>query len=236
MAIKWILTISLIFALANNIFAQHTDLKEYGLKGKVKRITTMHYTDVMFVDGQWMPISFEAFSLKTMLHFNEQGYIDTSMTSFFFEPESLVSNTLAYEFKNGKKVSGKYYDFSGMLIQHHQISWTDQYTYTTTATDINGIKLFESTSWLNDAYRDIKGDYKSYQNGELIFYEKYSDIFDENGQLIEAEFTNVLENKKYHVLYKHIEFDKNNNPTISTLINITDGTIKKMILREIEYY
>jgi hypothetical protein len=236
MVTKYLTTICFLFALTNIAFGQHTDLKEYGLKGKVKSITTMHYKDVMFSNGQWMPISFEKFSYKTVWNFNEQGFLDMSKTSLFVHPDSLVTNVLAYEFKNGKKVSGKYYNYRGILTELYKISWTDQYTYSTITTDTNGIKTSESTSWLNKEFRDNKGEYKSYENGKVVFYEKYSDIFDTSKQLIKAEFTNVTENKNYFVLYRHSELDKNNNPTITTQINITDGTIRKMTIRLIEYY
>ncbi len=236
MVTKFITTICFLSALTITTFGQHTDLKEYGLKGKVKSITTMHYKDVMFSNGQWMPISFDNFSYKTVWYFNEQGFIDKSKTSLFVHPDSLVTNILTYEFKNGKKVSGKYFNYRGVLTELYKITWTDQYTYTTITTDTNGIKTFESTSWLNKDFRDSKGEYKSYENEKVVFYEKYSDIFDANGQLTKAEFTNMTENKNYFVLYKHSELDKNNNPTITTQINITDGTIRKMTIRLIEYY
>ena len=228
--------LSLLVFSSVNVFAQHTDIKEYGLKGKVESITTMHYKDVMFKNGQWMPTSFDEFLFTSVWHFNEQGFIDTAKTSLFIHPDSLVTNTLTYQFKNGKKVSGKYINYRGILTELYKISWTDEYTYTTITTDTNGTKLFESTSYLNKDFRDNKGEYKSYENGEIIDYEKYSDIFDKNGQLIKAEFTNLVENKNYVVLYKHSELDKNNNPTVTTQINITDGTIKKMTIRLIDYY
>ena len=236
MVTKFITTIYFLSALTITAFGQHNDLEEFGLKGKVKSITTMHYKDVMFSNGQWMPISFEKFFYKTVWNFNEQGFIDTAKTSLFVHPDSLVTNLLTYEFKNGKKVSGKYFNYGGVLTELYTITWADQYTYTTITTDTNGSKIFESTSWLNKDLRDNKGEYKSYENGKVVFYEKYSDIFDANGHLIKAEFTNVTENKNYFILYKHSEYDKNNNPTITTLINITDGTIKKMTIRHIEYY
>lgn len=236
MATKFITTICFLFTLTITVFGQHTDLKEYGLKGKVKSITTMHYKDVMFSNGQWMPVSLDKFSYSTVWHFNEQGFIDTSKTSLFVHPDSLVTNILTYEFKGGKKVSGKYYNYRGILSEQYKISWTDQYTYTTVTTDTNGNKTFESTSRLNKEFRDNKGDYKSYENGKVVFYEKYSDIFDTSGQLIKAEFTNMTENKNYFVLYKHSEFDKYYNPIITTQINITDGTVRKMTIRLIEYY
>jgi len=235
MATKFTTTIYFIFALTITALGQHTDLKEYGLKGKVKTITTMHYKDVMFSNGQWMPTSFEKFYYTTVWHFNEPGFLDTSKTSLFVH-DSLVTNILTYEFKNGKKVSGKYFNYHGVLTELYNITWTNQYTYTTITTDTNGTKTFESTSWLNKDFRDNKGEYKSYENGKVDFYEKYSDIFDTNGQLIKAEFTNMTENKNYFILYKHSESDKNNNPTITTQINITDGTIKKLTIRLIEYY
>ena len=236
MMTKFATTIFFLFGLTITALGQHNDLKEYGLKGKVKSITTMHYKDVMFSDGQWMPASFEKFYYTTVWHFNEQGFIDTTKTSLFVHPDILVTNILAYEFKNGKKVSGKYFNYRGVLTELYKITWSDQYTYTTITTDTNGTKTFESTSWLNKDFRDNKGEYKSYENGKVVFYEKYSDIFDSNGQLVKAEFTNMTENKNYFVLYKHSELDKNNNPTITTQINITDGTIKKMTIRLIEYY
>ncbi len=118
----------------------------------------------------------------------------------------------------------------------YKINQTNQYTYTTIATDTNGAKSYESTSFFDKNFRDNKGEYKIYENGEVTLYEKYSDIFDTTGLLIKAEFVNITENKNYTVLYKHSEFDKHNNPTVTTQINITDGTIKKMTIREIEYY
>jgi len=236
MTTKFITTFNFLFALTISSFGQHTDLKEYGLKGKVKSIKTMHYKDVMFSNGQWMPISFEKFSYSTVWHFNEQGFLDTSKTNLFTNQDSLITNVLIYDFKNGKKVSGKYYNYQGEMSELYNISWTDQYTYTTITTDSNGTKTFESTSWLNNEYRDNKGEYKRYENGKVVFHEKYSDIFDTTGTLIKAEFTNVIENRNYFVLYKHSELDKNNNPIITTQINITDGTIRKMTIRYIEYY
>jgi hypothetical protein len=236
MVTKLITTICFLLSLTITTFGQHTDLKEYGLKGKVKSITTMHYKDVMFSKGQWMPIFFDKFSYKTVWHFNEQGFIDTSKTSLFVYPDSLITNILIFEFKNGKKVSGKYFDFRGVLTELYKFSWADQYTYMTITTDTNGTKTFESTSWLNKDFRDNKGEYKSYKDGKTVFYEKYFDIFDSNGQLVKAEFTNATENTNFTILYKHGEYDKKNNPTITTQINITDGTIKKMTIRLIEYY
>ncbi len=233
---KFITTIYFLLALTIIAVGQHTDLKEYGLKGKVKSITSMHYKDVMFSNGHWMPISKEKFYYTTVWHFNEQGFLDTSATSLFVYPDSLVTNILAYEFKNGKKVSGKYFNYLGVLTELHKITWVDQYTYTIIATDTSGTKILESNSWLNKNYRDNKGEYKSYENGKVVFYEKYSDIFDTNGQLLKAEFTNITENKSYVVLYKHSEFDKNKNPITTTQINITDGTIKQITIRLIEYY
>lgn len=229
-------TIIFLLVLKITAFGQHTDIKEYGLKGKVKRITTMHYKDVMFSNEQWMPASFENVNYTTVWHFNEQGFIDTAETTLLVNPDSLVTNTLIYEFKNGKKIYGKYFDYRGVLTEQYNVIWTDKFSYTTTTTDRSGKKTFESTSWLNKDFRDNKGEYKSFENGKIVFHEKYSDIFDTNGQLVKAEFTNLTENKTYFVLYKHSKFDRNNNPTVTTQINISDGTIKKMTIRRIEYY
>jgi len=233
---KFIIAICILASLTNTTFGQHTDLKEYGLKGKVKNILTMHYKDVMFFHGQWLPISFEKFSYSTDWHFNENGFLDTLKTSILVNSDSLVTSILAYEFKNEKKISGKYFNYNGDVTELHKINWTDQYTYTTIATDTNGAKAFESTIWLSNDFRENKGDFKSYENGKLVFYEKYSDIFDSNGQLIKGEFTNIEENTNYFVLYNHIEFDENNNPIVTIQINITDWTIKKMTIRRIDYY
>lgn len=236
MVTKFITTINILFALTITAFGQHTDLKEYGLKGKVKRITTMHFKDVMFSNGQWMPTSFEKIQYTTVWHFNEQGFLDTSKTSLYLHPDTLGTNILIYEFKNGKKISGKYFNYRGLLTELYKITWSDQYTYSTITTDTNGTKTLESTSWLNKSFRDNKGEYKSYENGQITLYEKYSNIFDTTGLLIKAEFINVTENKNYSILYKHSKFDKYGNPTMTTQINITDGTIKKMTIRRIEYY
>ncbi|MCE3279283.1 MAG: hypothetical protein K0S44_1474 [Bacteroidetes bacterium] len=196
----------------------------------------MHYKDVMFSNEQWMPTSFEKFYYTTVWHFNEQGFIDTIRSSYYFQSDSLVTSTLIYEFQNGVKVSGQYFDYSGVMTDLYKITWSDKYKYTTITTDTNGIKTFESISWLNTDFRDNKGEYKSFENGKLVFHERYSDLFDPKGQLIKAEFINLTEDKTYVVLYKHSELDKNGNSTITTQINITDGTIKKMTIRDLEYY
>jgi hypothetical protein len=236
MKIKFITTIIILFVLQISGFGQHTDIKEFGLKGKVKRIITLHYKDVSFSNGQWMPTSFENINYTTVWHFNEQGFIDTATTTLLVQQDSIITNTLIYEIKNGKKISGKYFGYGGVLNELYTIVWKDKYTYTTITTDTSGTKIFESTSWLTKDFRDNKGEYKSFENGKVVFHEKYSDIFDSNGQLVKAEFKNITESKNYFVLYKHSEFDRNNNPTITTQINITDGTIKKMTIRRIEYY
>jgi len=226
----------LVFAWAIAARGQHSDLKEYGLKGKVKSITTKYYRDVMFLDGQWLPFSPEDIRYTTVWHFNEQGFIDTARTIFFEEPDSPLTELLVYDFKNGKKISGKRFDAQGVLTELYEIVWSDRYSYTVITTEPKGTKLSESSSRLGKDFRDNQGEYKDYENGKLVFHEKYSDVFDSNGQLVKAEFTDIIANTNYVLLYKHAGFDPNENPTITTRINITEGTIDKMTVREIEYY
>jgi hypothetical protein len=236
MVVNCVSVLCFLFAVISAVHGQHTDLKEYGLKGKVKNITTYHYKDVMFSNGHWMPVAYDKYSYITIWHVNEEGFMDTTITKLVVHPDSLSSSMLIYEMDNGKKVSGKYYSYRGIQTEQYQITWTDQYTYTMIATDTNGVKTWETTSWLNQDFRDSKGEYKSYENGKVVFQESYSDSLDQSGRLVEAEFDQVTDNKKYVVLYKHSEFDHYNNPLETTQINGTDGTIKKMTIRRIEYY
>ena len=228
----------LIIFISTITNAQHTDLKEYGLKGHVKSITTVNYESGICTNNQWIPYDEAKPNTITTLYFNKSGIIDSSITEFgaFKTDTSSFRTKTIYVIEQNKKVSAKYYDHSGKFTETIKIKWLNNKTYSTYFYDLNGKLTFESTSWLNDEYRDNKGEYKSYDNDTLNIYEKYDDVFDSDKQLIKANFVDQIGKKEYTILYKHQAFDEFKNPTYTALVNITTGTLKRISIWRIEYY
>lgn len=225
----------LLLILPLTIIAQHSDLAEYGLKGRVKQMTAFHYYNAKIIDGKWIPLNREKYNYKSTTYFNESGNIDSIVNS-----ESDVENPFKvkheFTYENNRKVGGRYYDFDGKLSQIYSIEWKNKRKYVLTSKDIYGAKVLVTTTWLNRDFREKKAENIFYENDKARYHGKYESFINGNQHLIKAKIYNLHENREHTNLYFHFGKDQFNNITHSIMINSTNGAEIDLMIRTIEYY
>lgn len=225
----------LIIISPNFFLAQSTDLKEYGLNGRVKQMSALHYEDVKIVNGKWTPLDRDQYKYKSVTYFNKEGNIDSIInTRPDLEHPYRIKNEFIYE--NGLKIGGYSYDFNGERSQIYTIEWKTKRKYILTSKDVYGNPLFVLKSYLDRRFREKKSENIYYDHGKIIDHGKYKGYFDENGYLVKGKIYNLMKNEEHTTLYFHFGKDQFNNITNSVVINSTYGTDVSLMIRTIEYY
>lgn len=208
----------------------HTDLKEYGLFGKIKTMTIIKYYSDMVNDSTYKPLS-DKFDSKKIFHFNISGNIDSIIwiSTYYSGNEKPVFYNSRYisEFdKDGNRTGFKGYDFKGNLALETEIKWKDKthYTQTDFTFDVNNNrqKSGEVSFTLNSKGRELTYINKVLKpwDGSIRSETTVANTLDLNGFLLskrmEYKGSGGFDQKNYK--YKKIDSHKNACEIIETEI------------------
>ncbi len=218
------------------LFAQYSDLKEYGLKGNVKSVSDAVYYDVKLMGKKSKIDSTVKAEYQKNMHFNRSGQMDTMKVVDYDLNDSLFNRIYVLDFENGKKSGCRVYDDKDESIEYTQIVWVDEHTYNTAATDIKGELLYETTSWLSSQFQDSIGTTVIYNNGELVRSSKYVNRYGKGNRVVGVDYFDSDGGLADSEVIQYLEFDKKGNWTKSVVRDTFTGLYLKMTVRTIEYY
>ena len=211
-----------------------TDLKEYGFKGEVKSVMTLNYNDLEQIDGTWSITENKVIS-KWKMTFNKEGNIIEIKEYYPLYDTIWNEVTTKIEFENGLKRKYTKTDLYGQTTEVGTYTWLDDNNYKLSATQKNGITV-NSYSKLNKSYRDISGGYSYIQNDSILFSESYKNKLKRNGEIISSKFYNKLKNEYYTIEYSEKEKDEKGNLTKVALVYKGTQLLKRLSVREFEYF
>jgi hypothetical protein len=232
----------LIFA-ASHIYAQHTDVKEWGLKGKVKLITRYMYDQgVVKLSEKWQPTDSTHYSSKSVYYFNKKGFIDSSVEAYFYSSYQQIQRIkTVYFYNKGKRISGLSYDQDG-TISDISYEWLNNTTYV--ARSKNSHFTTKNTAWLKKDFRDSTSEIEVWEHEHgsgynLIYKRKYVVTTGANNLIlqshnIESHSPGMDKVDDYIIHYLHQEFDSHKNPI--NVAELRGETLYHLVFRKIEYY
>lgn len=233
------------FAFRNNLFAQYSDLKEYGLKGKVKSMTRHHYLLVRENGSSIEPVNPEIWISKTITYFNKNGNIDsmTNCTNFQnYEPsidrQTNYSRTIYYFDNKGRKTTGVYIgNINEPEIEPILINWVNKYQYIEKTYRPNSTELKTSiTAWLNVNYRDSAGMSLYYYGDSLMSDNRYISKFNDKNELLYYVETELVGNEIDTIQVEIKTKDMKGNPTKTVMYKNRYPTKFSLYIRTYEYY
>jgi len=210
---------------------KYSDRAEYGLKGKVKSMTTTYYDSLIKKDKHWLLDSTKIrYVYKS--YFNKDGNIDKTFYRIILGKDT-IHYKYTYVYENGKKF--KVYHFHGnTCIGVGEYKWLSPYHYQTET-------LYESVtskafSKLNKQFREIEGGYVYKKiDGKVLKGENYKSTVDKNNRLIQTHYTDLLKNTEFDVIYEDNLYDSHGNITKSAYIYKETGKLKILFVRSYEY-
>jgi len=227
----------LFFVACKNEVSHHTDLKEYGLKGKIKKITTFNYEDIILKGDEWQPVDTSVGTFKTEIVLNKNGNIELLSTgSMARNSASLPQNvTSTYSYENGMK-SGKHYE-NGIEKGTISYEWTDKKSYKIISYNKSGKILFTSKIQLTDSFRDSSGEFRLFDGGDTLVYgHTYENILDSENRLVRGIRTDLKSKERKETNFTYKQLDKSNNPLIIYLSYEKGDKPYRISLRTYEYY
>lgn len=231
--IKILLTTILIF-LANFSYAQFNDCKEYGFKGKLKKVTTYNYIDLEKNNSKWIVDENKLISIWEFIIDENQNFKEIRVK--YFSDDSIEIYTYKYEFKDNLKTSYQKFDKNKIVVETAKFEWLNDKTYNTRF-DFENYTI-ENRVILNNSYRDFIGEntvYEIYEN-EKIPIEKtsYKNFFNSNGIIQKAEKYDVMGNITSTIKSEIQKLDNNGNMTEFAIIK-DDEKLERFIKRTFEY-
>ena len=192
----------------------HSDLKEYGFNGKVKRVTTFNYTEFKIANGEWQPLNDSSWSSKTVFDFNSIGNFVQTIT--IAKPQgsitSLTTLITKHTYSNGNHFA-KEYDINGMLLTTIKYEWVNNVSYKIFASNIYGKIDFTSKIQLNKNFRDQSGEFMLYAGKDTLNYGyKYKNSIDTNNKFTKVIRTYAKTNMVEETYFVYQKLDANKNP------------------------
>ena len=216
-------------------YAQFNDCKEYGFKGKLKKVTTYNYSDLKKENKKWQIENDKLISKWEFIINEDQNFKEIKITLFDKDSVSMIY-TSTYEFSSGKKSTYKRTDINETVVETGSYRWLNEFTYTINSNFSEGYNI-ESMYILNNNYRDFINESSIYslENGEriLIYKEGYENFFDENGYIKKSE-TYDIEKGTLNLFNEIHKTDNYGNITEYAIIK-ENGELEKFVIRTFEY-
>lgn len=223
---------------AQNAWGQgHTDVKEYGYKGPVKRITTLYFDTLSFDKANEISNK-KLWRNQVIYKFDPGGNLDSILTytQLPMYTDTVYMFKTAYFNESPSRFAVRF-DGNNVVTDTIKYVWLSDTSYHTTETAVDGSLRIRSYLLLDRNYRDKAGKYTGNdEKGSILFSEKYENTIDENGFLTGSVKTNLLKNSASMVDYRYFDFDKYGNPTRILLTSLPDKKVFRIILRTFEYY
>lgn len=249
--IKLYMLLASVTFFSSSITAQHTDKKEYGLKGDIKKIQSTGYQLIQGENGKYYPEDTAKWYLKEHIFFNEQGNVDSTYNIFnrkyylaakyITDTTSLIQTWFARKYyydEEGRKSGGFEYNFdnpgkTSIIL----ISWVNENQYIEVKMNTYNEKVESVDSvWLNKNGRDSIGiGYYDFGEGLKIYHAYYASYNDANQltQQIDVDFNPDLQ-KIY--TYEFKKLDKTGNPVETWVFKKDEKKPIIIKLRKYKYY
>lgn len=223
------LIIGLLFCFSLHSQEGFTDLKEFGLKSRVKSIESTYYSAKESKE-KWVV---DTITSKSKMVFDENGNL-TKIVNFSYS-ELEIETTEFQRDENERKIAYKMYNENG-VFESGIYNWINEKKYQINSIDSFGIRT-ESEFTLTKNYRDESGITKYFdsKNGEYFLTYKYENILDENGNLLRSKITYEPIDRTSIIIYEVKELDNIGNWVKINLYH-EDEDFRQIMLRKIEYY
>jgi hypothetical protein len=226
MKLKKLFTILLILIISCTFqekeVKKHSDLREWGLLGKVKELKSYFYKSVSkSQENQW--------DRMTITYYNSLGMIDSLKV---FSSKNSLSSTFMYV--NIKDTIKAYLISNSDTILFSKRHWESKFNYITEIFNENKIETSERC-YLDEKFRikEIKREHYNLDGNSIEFTSAEKFYFNENNNL---DSIRAFSNQKMNELTLNIdiEFDGNKNPVKSSK---KVGELEPyLITREFSYY
>lgn len=213
----------------------HTDLKENGLEGRVRKVITYVYDSAYKENNEWLPLE-SSFHSRITYFYNQKGNNDS--THYLVRVKELghdIQRRTIYTFSNDKRSGYREYE-NDDLVETASITWIDQHNYLTRARYTNTDEVAELMNALNDSYRDLRGEVRIFNaEGNMVFCSSYENKLE--GNLLSSVLTmDCLSNDTSSSSFIYGQLDEYRNPVLVISIDPSNGKPQKIWVRKIEYY
>lgn len=218
-------------SVPKNDVGKFSDLKDYGLKGKVKTVKTQYLIkEGLYPDN----------CLEEIWYFNKQGNISRKLSIHHcadstrkINPDTMytVSSFNDEGFKTEEKYMNQSKEFTGFTT----FKWTGKYTYLSEFYDTNNVLRARWTSKLDKNYRAKSAKVVQYDDlGKESYKSGWESELDENGQVKSIrEWWNDYE---YNYSLRYLAEDALGNVTKWEKYSIEGDIIVEKAERKIMYY
>ncbi len=229
-----IITLLLFTSCANKNVP--TDIKEYGLKGKIKSIMTINYSDLNNENGEWVVTDNKIVS-KIKMTFNKDGNIvEVKEWLPTYNKEEFIEFTTKIIFNQGLKYKYLKTNSNGEIVESGNYLWKDNYNYKLRVNRKDEGHV-DSFSELDESYRDLKGQYTYYrEDGTVFLSESYENELNKDKEITSVKYKDLLNNTFYTVEFFIKNRDLRGNIVKATQVYKDSQTLKSFSIREIKYY
>lgn len=211
----------------------YSELKEFGLKGNIKSITQMIYSDVLQSGENYTPKDSTKWKIKTQIFYNTNGNCDSIINYANNAGAERFISKIIYEYKDKERLG--YYLVDSQKANEYRKYWTNNNTYKEDILENNSI-VTSTTITIDETYKIkqkselfLHNDPRIMNKSEFYFY-----YFDKNNYL---EKITMKENNKEVIVekIKELEFDAIGNPLKSFKTKLPSNQ-QYLIIRNFEYY
>lgn len=219
----------LIFSVSLYSQDDHTDVKEFGLKGNVKSVESNYYLAKEYQET-WILDSLKS---RSVMDFNKKGNFTKIISIDFPDSESEIIEFQRDE--NGRKISYKKHTLYG-IFETGNYEWISEKRYRLKAKDSFGVRM-ESEFTLTENFRDESGTtiYYDDKTGEYLLTFTYQNILDKNGNLLRTNIFYEPSGDSSTTIYDVQEIDAFGN-WIKVGLYHEEKDFREIMIRNIEYY
>ena len=216
-------------------YGQHTDTKEMGLEGKVKKVITYVYDSAKLEGEKYIPVE-TGFISRISYFFNPAGRLDSTHYLLRNEEEGKdVALRIVYSFENGKRSGYKEYE-QGKLKEEASVMWIDANNYLTRIKYPDREGGAELINTLDPGYRDLRGEIRFFEeDGSISFCSSYENKL-EGKKLLETITVDCAAQTESTRTFIYQESDSFKNPLIVIGMNSKDQKPERIWIRMIEYH
>lgn len=225
----------LLTLLASILFvsAQHTDTKEMGLEGKVKKIVTYVYDSAVLKNDLYIPVE-TSFVSRISYYFDPNGRLDSTHYLVRVEEGDMMLR-IVYEFENGKRSGYKEYE-QGKLKEEGSVMWLDPHNYLTRVKYSDREGGAELVNGLDPQFRDLRGEIRFFEeDGSISYCSSYENKL-EGKKLLQTLTVDCQAQTESLRTFIYQETDSIKNPLIVIAINSKEQKPERIWIRKIEYF
>ena len=216
----------------------YSDQKEYGWRGKVKKVVSYNYDSLTPNIKKGIIINPAYWRSKIIFYVNIYGNIEKK--EVYSKPplslDSLFKMTINYKYQNHGRV-GYQLDQNGKLIDTLKFQWLSETHYKIVEVNSAGKIDLISEADLTKNYRDYWGYFVMYDQDRKVDYgERYVNTIDKENRFIKSVKTFIKTNKIVTTYFKYVRLDKSGNAEETHLSNVENGQPYMITVKHFSYY